>query len=337
MPTRRTNPAFQRALNCLSHPGSVAAVIILLLNAVLFQRLWPSWWTGKIGDVAWLVFTPFLLASALAWLIPAGTRQQEKTVGWLALGLVGLSFTLVKTVPAFNAGAAGLFKMLTGFPAKLAPDATDLAALPALVPAWRLWNKPPVRPLLRPSFRWFALGLAVVAVMADSPAPTDLGVTCLGVLDSSLLAFQESIFHGEFSSASHDVAVYQSTDGGLHWRRVMSSRYDAQKPPTPSPDGTNAALLEFAKCTVHDSGWQLPDPTHDQVLYAFITGQGIYRSEDAGQTLHKEASLTESSVLDARVDEPSGNVLVALGVKGLMVRTPDGAWQSIAPDKLAGP
>jgi hypothetical protein len=35
---------------------------VLLLNDHLFRIHWPGWWTGKLGDFAWLFFFPFALA-----------------------------------------------------------------------------------------------------------------------------------------------------------------------------------------------------------------------------------------------------------------------------------
>ncbi len=63
-----TNIAFRRALITLSHPASIAALIMVLLNDHGWRRVAPSWFTGKIGDLAWLIGAPFLLAAAQAWL-----------------------------------------------------------------------------------------------------------------------------------------------------------------------------------------------------------------------------------------------------------------------------
>jgi hypothetical protein len=337
MNAMKTNPAFQRALDCLTHPVSLAAASLLLLNALVFQRLWPSWWTGKIGDAAWLVFVPFLVAAGLSWSIPSRWPGQRKLAGLLALSLSGLGLALVKTMPSFNASVVWLFKTLTGYPPKLALDPTDLLVLPALLITWWLWNSSSVRPTRFSLFRWAALGLAVLAITADSAAPQDLGITCLGEMNTSLLAFQERVYHGEFGGNRHEVTVYQSEDGGLSWRNVMAATYDPQKPPTLAPDQANAPLLEFGKCGQHTSDWQLPDPTDTKVLYAFIKGQGVYRSEDGGQTLRKEADLADASVLDARIHSATGNVIVAIGFEGLMVRTPDGKWQPVAPHRSTNP
>src|SRR5512138_641439 len=75
---RMNNSTFRRALSSLSHPVSLGAIIIVLLNDHWWQRVAPSWFTGKIGDFAWLIFAPFLLAMLLAWLFP----RREKLVSY---------------------------------------------------------------------------------------------------------------------------------------------------------------------------------------------------------------------------------------------------------------
>jgi len=64
------NASFRHALIALSHPVSIVALLVLLLNDYWWRQVAPSWFTGKIGDVAWLIFAPFLLAAILACFIP---------------------------------------------------------------------------------------------------------------------------------------------------------------------------------------------------------------------------------------------------------------------------
>ncbi len=64
------NMALRRSLRALAHPLSLGAILLLLVNDQLIRWRWPSWWTGKAGDVAWLFFAPFALAAIIALLLP---------------------------------------------------------------------------------------------------------------------------------------------------------------------------------------------------------------------------------------------------------------------------
>ncbi len=65
-----TNSSFrQRCASALTHPATVIALGILLVNDLLFKSLWPdAWVTGKLSDLAWMVFAPPLLAFLLSFL-----------------------------------------------------------------------------------------------------------------------------------------------------------------------------------------------------------------------------------------------------------------------------
>src|SRR3990170_4019407 len=90
------------AMDCLAHPVSVCAAGALLANAVVFQRWWPGWWTGKLGDAAWMVLAPFGVALALAGLFPRLAARRGR-LGWLAILGVGSVFAALKAAPPANA------------------------------------------------------------------------------------------------------------------------------------------------------------------------------------------------------------------------------------------
>ena len=46
-----SNRAFLRAANSLTHPVTIGAIGLLLLNDHILRIHWPSWWTGKLGDL----------------------------------------------------------------------------------------------------------------------------------------------------------------------------------------------------------------------------------------------------------------------------------------------
>ena len=67
----KSNPSLYRSLRTLAHPLTWLALALLLVNDHLLRVLWPSWWTGKLGDFAWLFFAPLVLAALVSLIIPA--------------------------------------------------------------------------------------------------------------------------------------------------------------------------------------------------------------------------------------------------------------------------
>jgi hypothetical protein len=125
------------------HPVALAAVIVLLVNDWWLKPSdTPRWLTGKLSDLAGLVFAP-LVATALCdtvlWIAarlgaavePALDRK--KLAG--AIALVGGVFAAVKLSPAAAEAVARVWSW-SGVDATIYPDPTDLLALPALAVAW---------------------------------------------------------------------------------------------------------------------------------------------------------------------------------------------------------
>ncbi len=126
------------------HPIALASVIVLLVNDWwLKPSAAPAWLTGKLSDVAGLVFAPLVL-TALLDLVLWGAARGGAKVDWrlgprrLAAALVatGGVFVAVKASPATAAAVATAWSWL-GIDARIYPDPWDLLALPALaVAAW---------------------------------------------------------------------------------------------------------------------------------------------------------------------------------------------------------
>jgi hypothetical protein len=305
-----SNPAFRRALLSLSHPVSVLGIIVVLLNDHWWRRAAPSWLTGKIGDFAWLLFAPFLLAALLAWLLP----QRERLVGSVAIIGVGLIFGLAKTVPAFHALTIDVLEFMTGWPNVLRLDPTDLLALPALLIAWWIWRQSATRSIRLPDRGWVLLPLAVLATMADS-AQANYGVNCLEQKEGVILAVSS------YSS-------YASRDGGLTW-----TESDIES--------------ETRYCRLEEN--EVVGPDNNLQRFRFTANGQVDRSDDGGQTWQAEYLLQDvteaqqvyvgqnqrgnpsvvSGALDAVIDASTGNLIIGVGYQGVLVRTPDGTWQAI--------
>jgi hypothetical protein len=305
------NPAFGRAMAALSHPLSVAGVVTLLLNDHLLRRAWPSWWSGKIGDVAWLLFAPFVLAAGLAWLLPRGIQHRETAVGGLALWLTGLGFAAAKTLPLVHATTVALLARIYNTPVALLADPSDLLATPALLAGWVIWKRDTGPPAAVPPRAWLVLVLAALATMANSPA-ADSGITCLIQEGSTVLAY----------GGAWRTGGYLSTNGGLTWQE------------------TTQAVV----CEGHQEPWQFQDPLNQKAWYRVTPGSGIEWSEEGGEAWRREVDLSgqearyayyerehtwihwKPAPSDALVDPGTGNLIAAMGVEGALIRTPDGEW-----------
>ncbi len=134
----------------LLHPLALAAIAALALNDHVLKPLWPGLVTGKLSDVAGLVYFPLLLQALLE--APRWLRDRYRPSPALLLGCIaatGLGFALVNLWPPvtelYERGLGALRWSLLERPwardaprprVVLTPDPTDLLALPALWVAW---------------------------------------------------------------------------------------------------------------------------------------------------------------------------------------------------------
>ena len=150
---------------------SIAALALLVANDhVLKGSGWaPGWLTGKLSDVAGLIFFPLLLVALARGCAKALGEPMARHSGWLGLisvGATGAVFTAAKVWPSFNAWWAGIWGVMV-------LDATDLVALPAL--ALSLWclraadRSEPIPQAPRRPPQLAVVTLAALASMATSP------------------------------------------------------------------------------------------------------------------------------------------------------------------------
>jgi hypothetical protein len=127
----------------------LAAIALLVLNDHVFKARWPGWITGKLSDVAGLVFFPLLLHALTARLPGVRALSPERRL-LLCTAATALVFSAVKTwAPATRAYEIGLgllqwpFRIAGALLRGEAPggprwvalvrDPTDLLALPFVV------------------------------------------------------------------------------------------------------------------------------------------------------------------------------------------------------------
>ncbi|HWO26908.1 MAG TPA: hypothetical protein VNO30_49600 [Kofleriaceae bacterium] len=152
------------ATRALVAPATLGAIALLVVNDHLLKTHAPGVVTGKLSDLAGMVFFPLLLAAAVE---AFGVRRGLATViaATVATGTVFAATKLwVPAGDAYRFGVAALqwpFRVLAAavadaaLPAlgraRLTTDPTDLVVLPALLaPVWlarrgqRVWCRPEV-------------------------------------------------------------------------------------------------------------------------------------------------------------------------------------------------
>jgi hypothetical protein len=147
-------PARPQAGDALLHPLAIGAVAVLVVNDHLLKAAYPGLVTGKLSDVAGLVFFPLLLVGLAEVVLAAAGRWTAPSQAALRAAVV-LTACLFAAAKATAAGAlaagialgilrwapGALAAVLAGSPvpgfgpAAVTVDPTDLLALPALLAA----------------------------------------------------------------------------------------------------------------------------------------------------------------------------------------------------------
>ncbi len=310
------NRALKQALLTLAHPLTVGAVLVLLLNDVVLRWRWSSWMTGKLGDVAWLFFAPLAAAVVVALVLPRRLPHRSTWVGALALGLVAVPFTLGNTWPAALEGMRTVYRQVLGSEPSMVGDPSDLLALPVLFLTWGLWRSVDVTSRRAPRRAWALLLLASLATLGNGAAP-DYGILCLSRMDGEVAAT------GGPWQPEH---AFLSDDGGLTWREGPRAGEELACPEPPKP-----RTLE------------VPGSSE---TYRFERGVRIEVSRDGGQTwttafdlggleartAYRQTVQGTSDTLgpgpfDALIDPTTGNLVLAMGREGVLMRTADGEWE----------
>ena len=106
----------------LLHPVFVGGLLLLLLNDHYLKAAYGNWWTGKLSDLAGVVFLPLL------WRAVFGGSARTAV-------LVTVAFFSWWKLPVSQPVIDGL-NTLTGFGFGRVVDATDLLAFAGLPLSW---------------------------------------------------------------------------------------------------------------------------------------------------------------------------------------------------------
>lgn len=316
-----------RGLTKLAHPIIILALGLILLNAALLQPASPSWFTGKLADLAWMVVLPV----AAAVLLGVFWRGSEKLAFWIPAGVIAIGFSLMKTLPAVNGLVKAQFFGMFRVPLKLTLDPSDLLTLAGIFLAAWVWRQN--WQLTKRMWRFAPLLLLVMAGIADAVDPGYDQIDCLAVDGEALIAFTPERSLSYFGDASERKA-YLSRDNGRNWEDMGNFSPDEEGEDSMA-DGIEVVGL-ISECRPWNQQALVADPNNPKVQYMIVSDQGVYRSWDGGESLHREFAIPEGVNFKDLVFAPDGRTLViAASHHGVLLRLQDGTYTWADPSGLS--
>lgn len=283
-----------KALAWLGHPASVAALVLLIVNDHVLKAAHPGWVTGKLSDVAGMIFAPPLIAALLGW---------SRSASMVA---VGVGFTFVKTSAYGAELASAVWSLIT--PSLVRADPTDLLALPFLGVAWWASARAVDRRWLRALRLAVILPLALLGVAATSAVPTPRAESVTVDPDGALYLYAFDSW-----SVSRDAGrTFVDSAGPRDGKRSDCAR---SEPVVCYRVVPNRLAVESRS---GDGPWQR--------VWGFSDAE--FRTLERGYA-HEDSTWLGSEELTV-LDVPSGHVVaVANGRDGFAIRDADGTWRRI--------
>ncbi len=317
------NNLAQRCQTALMHPVTLAAVGLLLVNDLVFKALWSSpWTTGKLSDLAWVVFAcpllAFLLSLARSAVVPR-TRWAERAVFLTAYVGLPLLYACFNTFDSVHNLISTSLALISGRLAGTTPDPTDSLVIPlGLAAALWVWHhSATAHPGMgRRQLVFVVAGVAALAAVGTSPAEPTSGIRTIEITTDQTLV------------AGTPYPLFTSDDGGMTWARLED--YWSGDPDSITR-GTSSAETPRGVYSVEEVGIVLTTTDTRELVYPteFLRDAGSQRYQ-----YHATEALGEREVtLNAEriaYHAPSGNVIATFGIQGVLVGEPSGNWREVA-------
>ena len=323
----------RRCEAALTHPVTLAALALLLVNDIVFKALFPgAWAVGKLSDLAWVIFASPLLAFALSFAVPKKSAAGRRAALFVAYGGLPLLYAAFNTFAPVHDAVMGVLTLGADGAASGSPmDATDSLVIPfgLAIAAW-VWRRGvPAGGRLRFRFAAPVAGIAALASVASTPMEPVEGITLLAATsDGTVLAGSGSL--ARITSSREIVGSYwfyrRSDDGGMSWSPNDDDDYEFD-------DSTfQAAETPRGEYVVTDSGIALiGEDGQLELVYSteYLRGDANkWMQENDTQGFGRRFLTARPNDILYHAD--SGNVIAAMGIQGVVVGTPDGRWRRVA-------
>lgn len=313
------NTAFHRCCaSALTNPATVAALAVLLINDLVLKAIWSNpWTTGKLSDLAWVIFASPLLAFILSLFTRRSQLAQRAAFIIAYIGLPALYAAFNTFEPLHDLIIQGLL-MLSGASIGSPFDPTDSLVIPfGMAMALWVWRRSNAsKASLRMRLALLMAGAASFATIA-TPSPV-MSDRLVGHLDEGTLVL------------NLDFATYMSSDGGLSWRE--------------SPTYIDTSTVEWGGSTVQTpKGKYTTDGleiirSHGSERETVYSPSYLRRDADVRFQEHLDRrkfeacpySCPSSSLLNIVYDARSGNIVAATGAQGVVVGDSNGNWRQVA-------
>ena len=355
----------QRCASALMHPVTLGALGVLLVNDLIFKALWPGAWVpGKLSDLAWMIFAPPVLAFVLSFATTGRAKGQRAAfvAAYAGLPLLYVAFNTFQPVHDVVLHVLGF---VGGDGPRSPLDPTDSIVIPvAMAAAIWVWRQPSLE---TQSIRArLALLTATVAAVLASVASSyagnwgieQVGKTASGTLGANIGGFYESMDGGltwtkagedfvplerqkwielELKNPSGPVFMLDSPYIKGEGRELVRgevtgsilildsphiirewTELGVEKPP-------RVFFGEDGRVTTYGiSGFR-------DVVYSYEylqSGGNRWMQALDNRDVHSRAIATEP--LDLFYDDQTGNLILAMGLQGVVVVAPDGTTTQVA-------
>ena len=316
---KRAAPASfrQRCASALMHPVTLAALGVLLVNDLVFKALWPGAWVpGKLSDLAWMMFAPPVLAYVLSF-ATRGNQQAQRAAFMAAYVGLPLLYVAFNTFQPVHDVVLHVLGWVGGEGPRSPLDPTDSIVIPfAMAAAIWVWRRPPVE---AQSIRTRLAYLATVAAALTSVATSydiEWGVSNVGRIASGTIG--ANTFEG----------FYESMDAGLTWAKtgedfVPLETRQLMELGVKEPSGI------FSGGNIRITNYEVLSSGKEVYSFEYLQSGGNRWMQALDKRDVKDRAIA-TRPLDIFYDGWSGNLILAMGLQGVVVVAPDGTTTRVA-------